>query len=301
MEHWNELRTALVLARQGTVSAAAEILGVHRATVNRHIDLLEDCFGAPLFQRHARGYALTETGQQMLEVAARAEEMFTDLVGHSRGHAGRLSGRLILTALSRFAPLILPAIRDFHLAHPEIELEFLAGAQLARLEHGEAHIAFRAGAKPEMPDYVVQLFQHIRFGLYCSRAYAERNGMPGPAELGGHRFVGQIDDKQPLPYAKWMAAEVTPSQLALVTGSQSIQAQAIGAGLGLGFLPAHEAEGAGLLEVMAPLHTWSAPLWIVTHVDLHRTEKVQEFLKYIRPLRSTSRPGSTETGSPARA
>ena len=283
MEHWNELRTALVLARQGTVSAAAEVLGVHRATVNRHIDLLEESFGAPLFQRHARGYTLTETGQQMLDVAARADEMFTDLAGRSRGRAGKLSGKLIVTALAGFAPLIMPAIRAFHLAHPEIALELVAGRQLARLEHGEAHVALRAGPKPQTPDYVVQLFGTLRYGLFCSCAYVARNGMPAPPRFGDHLFVGMIGEASPLPYASWMADHVSQDQLALCTGNPTVQSVAIREGLGLGFLPEHEAEGdANLVAVLPSSEQWSAPLWIVTHVDLHRTEKVQEFLKEVR-------------------
>src|SRR6056297_1174072 len=146
MQYWTELRTALMVARFGTVSSAAEALGVHRATVNRHVETLEGAFGAPLFQRHARGYALTDAGRDMLEVAARADEMFADLAGRARGKAGQLSGSLIVTALSGVAPLVMPAIRAFHIAHPQIALEFVAGAQLARLEHGEAHVAIRAGA-----------------------------------------------------------------------------------------------------------------------------------------------------------
>jgi len=36
MDQWDELHTAYWVARLGTVSAAAERLGVHRATVVRH-------------------------------------------------------------------------------------------------------------------------------------------------------------------------------------------------------------------------------------------------------------------------
>ena len=36
MEHWNEIRTAYQVAKQGTVSGAADVLGVHHATVIRH-------------------------------------------------------------------------------------------------------------------------------------------------------------------------------------------------------------------------------------------------------------------------
>lgn len=283
MEHWNELRTAMVLARQGTVSATAEVLGVHRATVNRHIDLLEQSFGTPLFLRHARGYTLTDTGQKMLDVASRAEEMFNDLAGRSQGRSGSLSGKLIITTLAGFSPLIMPAIREFHLAHPETRLELVAGAQLARLEHGEAHVAFRAGAKPQTPDYVVQFYGRMRFGLYASKAYVARCGMPVPLQFDDHFFVGEINDASPLPYAPWMAAHVSPKQLSLATGNPAVQGAATHEGLGLGFLPEHEAkDNVQLVTIMPASEEWSAPIWIVSHVDLHRTEKVQEFLKCIR-------------------
>ena len=62
MDNWDEIRTAYQVARIGTVSGAAEALGVHHATVIRHIDALEASLGVKLFQRHARGYTPTEAG-----------------------------------------------------------------------------------------------------------------------------------------------------------------------------------------------------------------------------------------------
>ncbi len=61
-ENWDEIRTAFQVARVGTVSGAAEVLGVHHATVIRHIDALEARLSAKLFQRHPRGYTPTEAG-----------------------------------------------------------------------------------------------------------------------------------------------------------------------------------------------------------------------------------------------
>ncbi|GGC00828.1 LysR family transcriptional regulator [Marivita lacus] len=286
MEYWTELRTALMVARLGTVSAAAEALGVHRATVNRHVDTLEGVFDAPLFQRNARGYALTDAGRDMLEVAARADEMLADLAARARGKAGQLSGSLIVTALSGVAPLVMPAIRDFHLSHPQIALEFVAGAQLARLEHGEAHVAIRAGAKPEMPDYVVTLFRRLRFGLYASQSYIDRAGHPDPDRLDAHHFIGSVGAPRPVPYAEWMNANVPPETLALRTTDQQVLHSAVCEGLGLGFLAEHDAcVRPDLVEVIPPGEAWSTALWVVTHVDLHRTAKVQAFLDHLKSAR----------------
>ena len=58
---------------------------------------------------------------------------------------------------------------------------------------------------------------------------------------------------------------------------------AVRAGLGIGFLSAFRAAGnPDLIEVMPPRPEWDAPLWIVTHVDLHRTRKVQAFLTVLK-------------------
>ena len=269
-----------MLARHGTVSAAAEALGVHRATVNRHIDTLESAFGTKLFQRHARGYTLTESGQEMLEVAARADEMFADLAGRNRGRSGRLSGKLVVTALASVAHMILPALRDLHIDHPEIELEFAATADLARLEHGEAHVAFRAGSKPQTPDYVVKLFCHVRFGLYASRDYVRRCGRPSAGDLTGHSVVGSVDESSRLPFARWMRESLDEGIRPIkVTDPQVLEA-AVRQGLGIGFLGERAAaQDPDLIEILPPREDWSAPIWVVTHVDLHRTEKVQRFLE----------------------
>lgn len=272
-----------MLARHGTVSAAAETLGVHRATVNRHIDTLETAFQTKLFQRHARGYTLTESGQEMLEVAGRADEMFADLAdlaGRNRGRSGRLSGKLVVTALAGVAPLITPALREFHVDHPEIELEFTATTDLARLEHGEAHVAFRAGAKPQTPDYVVKLFRHVRFGLYASRDYVRRCGWPVIGKLDGHSFVGSVDETSRLPFVRWMRENLDASTMLIKVTDPQVLGVAVKDGIGIGFLGEHDAaRDADLIEILPPTEDWSAPIWVVTHVDLHRTEKVQRFLE----------------------
>ncbi|MEO1576086.1 MAG: LysR family transcriptional regulator, partial [Pseudomonadota bacterium] len=79
MAHWNEIRTAAYVARLGTVSAAAEALDVHRATVIRHIDQLEAHFGAKLFIRAKSGYTATDFGRELMRVADQADAQFAGL------------------------------------------------------------------------------------------------------------------------------------------------------------------------------------------------------------------------------
>lgn len=283
MIYWNELRTALIVARLGTVSAAASELGVHRATVHRHINLLEGAPSAKLFQRHARGYILTDDGREMLDVASRADEMFADLEGKTRKSAGRLSGELVLTAVAGVASLLMPAIKTMREVHPEISIELVADDKMRRLEYGEAHIAFRAGAKPTYLDYVVRRFCRIQFGLYASNDYVTRFGFPKDGNFDGHKFIGAAGDLFPRQYAKWLGENVTADQVALKTGSRVCIHEAVVAGLGLGFMAEYDAEDyPDLVEVISPSREISCDLWIVTHVDLHRSAKVQAFLNVLR-------------------
>lgn len=181
--------------------------------------------------------------------------------------------------------MIMPAMQRFRAAHPEINLAFSADEAPARLEYGEAHVAIRAGSRPQEPDYVVLPFRKLRFGLFAAQSYVDRFGAPDPSDLTAHYFVGAIDGSSRLPYARWMNRHVAQDQIALETSDQDVIIAAVYAGLGLGFFAEHDSQDQSeLIEVVAPQDFWSADLWIVTHVDLHRTRKVQEFLKFLKAL-----------------
>ena len=91
-ENWDDIRTALAVARTGTVSAAAEMLGVHHATVIRRVDALETQLGTRLSQRHARGYAMPEAGQLLLRMGTEAEEPMAPMASRTMGVGNTIKG-----------------------------------------------------------------------------------------------------------------------------------------------------------------------------------------------------------------
>lgn len=283
-DNWDEVRTAYQVARIGTVSGAAEALGVHHATVIRHIDALEARLGAKLFQRHARGYTPTEAGRELLEVAQATDEHFAQLASRIKGQGETVTGEFIVTSISGIPRLLTPVIASFQRDHPGLIVRFLTDMRLFRLSSGEAHVAIRAGARPEDPDFVVQKFAVIRQGLYAARAYADRHGLPATeAELRLHRFVGPDNVESRAPAHVWLRTAVPRECIVYRTSEPAANEEAIRWGAGLGFLPLREARtDTDLIEVMPPQSEWDAPLWIVTHVDLHRTLKVQKFLAHLK-------------------
>lgn len=284
MDNWDEIKTAFQVARMGTVSGAAEVLGVHHATVIRHIDALENRLGVKLFQRHARGYTSTEAGQDLLRVAQATDDQFNQLAGRIKGRGNEVSGDLVVTSLIDIASRMAPLLMEFQERYPDVIVRYLTGERLFRLEYGEAHVAIRAGTVPDQPDNVVQEFHNLRMGLYASPLYAAKHGLPdGVEDFSKHRFVAHDSDDSRAPFEQWLRRNTPAANLTFRSTDSRTMRAAILAGAGIGFLPVFEADRhPELIEVYPHQEEWSGPLWIVTHVDLHRTTKVQTFLGFLK-------------------
>jgi DNA-binding transcriptional LysR family regulator len=284
MDNWDEIRTAFQVARMGTVSGAAEVLGVHHATVIRHIDALEARLGAKLFQRHARGYTATEAGEDLLQVASATDDQFSQLASRIKGSGSQVSGDLVVTSLTSLGPWMTPLLAEYQRQFPDVTVRYLSGDRVFRLEYGEAHVAVRAGSPPDQPDNVVQPLKKLPMGVYARRDYVSAHGMPeGPEDFGRHRFICHDNPKSRAPHYIWMRAYVPEKALTFRTDDPHALDHAVLQGVGIGFLPAEEArKHPDLVEVLAPRPEWTGELWLVTHVDLHRTTKVQSMVKFLK-------------------
>ncbi|KAB7614322.1 LysR family transcriptional regulator [Amylibacter sp. SFDW26] len=280
MDHWTEIKTAYEVVRLGTVSAAADALNVHRATVIRHIDLLEAELGTKLFQRHARGYTPTEAGQDLLRVAKTTDEQFNQLAMRTKGSASELSGELVITSLESMASILMPAINTFRTEYPNVIIRYITSGRVIKLEYGEAHIAIRAGPKPTELDNVVQPYITSEMGLYASKDYIDRKGTN--IDITDHDFIGPHDTNVGAPFFKWLLANIPSEQIVLRTTNESVGTKAVLSGIGVGFMETNRAKRNGLVEIVAPKEEWSGQTWLVTHVDLHRTAKVQAFLNILK-------------------
>ena len=283
MDSWDEVRTAYQVARLGTVSGAAEVLGVHHATVIRHVDALEARLGVKLFQRHARGYTATEAGQDLLQVAGATDDQFSQLLGRIKGQGQGITGELTVTSVAVMPPLVTPVLAQFQLDHPGLTVRYLTGERLFRLEYGEAHVAIRAGTAPNEPDNVVQRLGTILPALCASQSYIDRHGRPKDVgDLRNHYFIGADEPDNRASFNRWLAAHVPRDRVIYRTTDNFIARDAVRLGVGLGFVPRWELGDGDLIEVIDPEEDWGAPIWLVTHVDLHRTAKVQSFLDHLK-------------------
>jgi len=285
-ETWDEIRTAYHVARAGTVSGAAEALGVHHATVIRHVDALEARLNVRLFTRHARGYTPTEAGEDLLRVATTTDDQFTQLAARLRGAGAAVTGDLIVTTIPDLTPLLVPALAALQAEHPDLVVRLHSDTRLFRLEYGEAHLAVRAGARPQEPDNVVQPLWTMAAGLFASPAYVAAHGLPeDEAALASHRLISADDAETRVPYLRWLFANTPPSARIFRTNDMIGLEHAVLAGAGIGFLPLwRAARHPDLVQVLPPRRDWDVALWLVTHVDLHRSSKVQTALSHLKAI-----------------
>jgi len=74
--------------------------------------------------------------------------------------------------------------------------------------------------------------------------------------------------------------------IALSSEHVDVNFKAVFAGVGIGIIEDHKAKRyEGFNRVLTTNEEWSVPIWLVTHVDLHRTEKVQAMLRCIKSAR----------------
>lgn len=121
-------REVVAIAEQGSIRAAARVLGVSQPGLTRNLAELERGLGGPLFERRARGVAATPLGQAFLRRAAsilhevrRTRDEVSQLCGLTTGTV--TAGLSIAAHLALLPPALLP----FRRRYPDTKLHIIEG------------------------------------------------------------------------------------------------------------------------------------------------------------------------------
>ncbi len=129
-----QLELLVSVADHGSISQAAEFIGVSQSSITMQIRLLEEELGGALLVRGPRGSSLTPTGERVVERARTIMREVT-LIPEDFALDDRLSGTVTLgmSPLSRVAVQHFPRIYSrFHQQYPHIRINLL--------EIGAAHL-----------------------------------------------------------------------------------------------------------------------------------------------------------------
>src|SRR6201985_1537884 len=288
MIDWDDVRYFLAVSRGGSVRAAAKSLGVNHATVLRRIAQLEERLGALMFEKLPSGYRLTETGEEVRELAnqmeASSSQLETRVFGRDQGVRGPLRVTLAPTLATH---LLMPDFADFACLHPDIEMEILSTGELANLTNREADIAIRVVYdRKTLPLNLHGLKGPELFGgVYMSRdrRAAWRAGAPDPIR-GIVLSIHGIPD--------WASeGEVRTTGVPFRTTDAEGQIAAVRQGLGMTTLPCFVGDADPLLARVSgtDLHMYGT-LWLLTQGETRKTKRVRLFTEFVSGRLTTHAP-----------
>src|SRR5215470_1273417 len=153
---WNDARYFLAVARLGSLSKAARLLGVRQSTVGRRIAALEAALEARLFERATGGWAPTPAGEAFAQRAGRIEDEALSAERMLAGREGRAAGTVRLTAPQAFGfSFVVPLLAQLRVEQPDIVVELIAENAPLDLSRREADLALRLG-RPEQKRLVTR-------------------------------------------------------------------------------------------------------------------------------------------------
>lgn len=279
----DDLKTFLVIAETGGVTAGARRMGIAPATASHRLAKLEGALQLTLFHRNSRVLRLTAEGQVFFE---RVQPILVDLSQAERdagSGVAELSGNLRITMspwiLSRF---ILPALPAFKLKHPRLTFEFLAVDRYVSLVAEGQDCAIRVGQLEDSALVAQKLSANERI-ICCA-----------PGLLVQHGPFENVDDLLNAPWvslpwqrrfavrdSKGRRRDVTVVGRVLVSNSDMLTECAVqGLGLAIKSKLAVQAElqEGRLVEVLAgTLWEPSAPIWFVFSPEARAGHKTKLF------------------------
>ncbi len=275
--NWDELRTFVEVARDGSLSGAARRLGVTQPTVGRHIDALEAALGLTLFTRSPRGLAPTPAASALEPHAEAMAAAAAALARTASGEAAADRGTVRVTASEIVGVEVLPPVlAAFHAEHPGIVIELALTNRTQDLARRDADIAVRM-VRPTQSGLVARRIGSSRISLFAHRDYLARFGEPRSlADLANHCVIGFDRDNSSFRSLGGHAGALTRESFGLRCDSDLAQLAALRAGVGIGGCQDNIARRmAELVAVMPNAFHHALEVWLVMHEDLKATRRVR--------------------------
>jgi DNA-binding transcriptional LysR family regulator len=188
-----DLEIFVALADSGSLTGAARICGLTRATIARRLEALEERLGVQLVNRTTRELALTEAGSVFLEGCRdtltrlrQAEAAVHQLGGKPRGQLR------IACPIIRIAQIVAPLVTSYSRAYPEVDVQVhLSSEPINPLADG-FDIAVQIGLERHAA-LIARCLLREPYLLVASPEYLTRRGIPRSVEeLRNHDCIVSV-------------------------------------------------------------------------------------------------------------
>ncbi|MGI9371339.1 MAG: LysR family transcriptional regulator [Hyphomicrobiales bacterium] len=210
MQHinWDDFRYFVTLFREGSLSQAANKLGVNATTVSRRVRALEDQLKAQLIAHAGRGQiALTSAGENLLTHAEALERKVDQALSSIKGTDELAAGSVVITATPAIANrLIVPRLNSLLRCYQGLNIEVRPDTRNLSLIRREADIALRLNRPADGGVQVkTRRIGSLHYGIYAAKRFSDKTA----DELA---WVTYRDDLLDLPQAQWISREISRTE-----------------------------------------------------------------------------------------
>jgi len=241
----NDLLAFVTVAREGSFTRAAAVLGVTQSALSQTIRALEQRLDIRLLTRTTRSVAPTEAGERLAQaIGHRFEEIEAELDALS-AIRGEPTGTVRITCADHVLrttiwPKLVPVLRE----HPGINVEFDVSYGLRDIVADRFDAGVRLGEAVHKDMIAMPIGPKVRMAAVASPAYFAANPPPKtPRDLLQHRCINQRQGAGGLYVwefeRKGRELEVRVEGQVIVNTSPLIVAAALD-GMGIAFLPEEE-------------------------------------------------------------
>ncbi len=287
----DRLRTFIVVARTGNLSAAARELDATQPNVGRQMTALEKEVGLTLFVRHSRGIGLTKQGEEFL---ALCHDIFGRLVqGRDiiREKDSKPQGILRVVTGIGTTETIIENIPTFFKKHPGVQFHFSSITDVFHFHIGDADVGIIPSSFSD-PDLVQHHLFDMILRIYASPTYFHLESMPNSLEdLKNHRliaYVGENDKPDPAVNIHLLndnSKEHLDKNFVEVNNIIAMRAALIG-GLGIGpYFYSREIEKNNMLiDVFKNIPDHRVPYYYTYHKRLEGSPKIMAFHEFLKEV-----------------
>lgn len=191
MDRFTEIELFVQVAETGSLSRAAEALGLSNAAASRHLKALEDRLAARLVERNTRRLFLTDTGQKYF---SRAKTLLADLKdAEDAVNASTLNptGTLRITASLSFSMQhVAPLLREYTQRYPNVSVHLEAANRYFDIIDNNIDVAIRTREFEPDSNITIRRLGETRRILAASPRYLARMGRPRTLEeLQQHKLL----------------------------------------------------------------------------------------------------------------
>ena len=187
---WDKLKIFHAVAEAGSFTSATVVLNISQSAISRQIQSLEEDLNVKLFERHARGLALTENGEYLYKTAHEVISKLKDVETSLGDQKNKPTGKLTITTVRSFGThWLTPRIQEFMQLNPEIEVELIFDDKELDLSTRQADIGIFM-RRPKQLNYIQRKLIDINYHIYGSTKYLDKFGYPKTInDFNKHKFI----------------------------------------------------------------------------------------------------------------